>query len=80
MQGFDRMKTQKPKKTVAAPRDGFDLSFSEALERFIRTDPKELASAIEKTKRRADEIERSAAERRERLRAAIRGPAKKFSL
>ncbi|BDV34674.1 hypothetical protein SS37A_22030 [Methylocystis iwaonis] len=72
--------SKKTKKTENTPLIGIDLSFGEALERFLQTDPKELASAIEKTKRRSDEIERSAAERRERLRSAAKGPAKKFSL
>jgi hypothetical protein len=50
------------------------LPFQEALERLIQTDPKELADAFRKNQERAEEIQRSAKERRERLRRAIRDP------
>ena len=51
-----------------------DMSFDEASARLIQTDPKEMADAVERNKKRVDEIRESAAERRKRLREAIRGP------
>jgi hypothetical protein len=62
------------------PRALSGMPFDEALARLIQTDPKEIADALERNKERADDIERSVAERRERLRAATRGPKKKFRL
>jgi hypothetical protein len=57
-----------------------DMNLNEALARFLQTDPKEMADAFERNRRRIDEIRRSAEERRERLRAATRGPKKQSSL
>jgi hypothetical protein len=56
------------------------IPFDEAIARLLQTDPKEIADAFEKTKKRSDEIERSVNERCERLRAARSGPRKKFRL
>jgi hypothetical protein len=50
------------------------LPFQEALERLIQTDPKEMADTFKKNQERAEEIQRSAKERRERLRRAIQDP------
>jgi hypothetical protein len=56
-------------------KGGFpSLPFQEALERLLQTDPKEMADAFKKNQERAEEIQRSAKERRERLRRAIQDP------
>ena len=54
-----------------------DMPFEEALRRLAQTDPKEITDAIEQNRKRADDIRQDAAERRERLRAASRGPTKR---
>lgn len=69
---------EKPIKPTGGPFAGLERELGEALERFIRSDPEELAEAIEKTRKRADEITQSAAGRRERLRSAGRRPARKY--
>ena len=56
------------------------ISFDEALGRLLQTDPKELVDVFKQNRKLSDEIERSVDERRERLRAATRGPKKKFRL
>jgi len=56
------------------------IPFDEALARLLQTDPKELADEFGRIKQQSDEIERSVDERRKRLRAATRGPRRKFSL
>ncbi|GLK86704.1 hypothetical protein [Ancylobacter defluvii] len=43
-------------------------------------DPKEIVDALKRNRNDSDEIRRSADERRERLRGAVDGPRKKFSL
>ena len=40
------------KKRTTEPQFGLDMSFGEALERFIQTDPKEVEASIAKSKRR----------------------------
>jgi hypothetical protein len=56
------------------------LPKDEALTHLVKSSPKEIADAFERNRRRADEIERSAGERRERLRGATASPKKKFGL
>jgi hypothetical protein len=68
------------KRKEKTPSPKYDMNLNEALARFIQTDPKELADAFERNARRAKEIKRSAEERYERLRAATKGPEKKFGL
>src|SRR4051812_7701686 len=75
---IDRMTQKKPPKARDAPPKELDMSFHEALQRFIPTDPKERADAFEQNRQRADKIERSVDERRNRLRSANRGPKKHF--
>jgi hypothetical protein len=58
-----------------------DMSFDEALARFIQTDPKEVADEIDKIKRRDREVEEYVEERRRSVRhGARRGPKKRFRL
>jgi hypothetical protein len=70
------MNDRKKKGSEAAE---LDMSLNDALARFIQTDPKELADAFERNKQSIEEIQRSADERRQRLRAATRGPTKRFN-
>ncbi len=57
-----------------------NMSLNEALARLLQTDPKEMANAFERTKKRADEVRRSADQQYERLKSAISGPKKQFRL
>lgn len=60
--------------------DSCARSADRQFQRMVEDLPGEIADAVERTKRRADEIRQSAGERRERLRAATRGPSKQFRL
>jgi len=81
MPGVSRMsKSRGVKPPQGDPLIGVGLSFEEALERFIRADPNELSIAIENNRKHADEISRSARQRRQRLRDAEREPTKKFGI
>jgi hypothetical protein len=70
--------TLRKKKSLA--RSGQDVNLSNELSRFLRVDPKEMADAFERNKQRAEDIRRSAEERRKRLSGLDSGPKKQFSL
>ena len=70
----------KPAPPPGPPRAGQDTPVHEAFARALGITPAEIASAFRQTGERAEEVRRSAAERSERLRAAVRGPAGRFRL
>ena len=56
-----------------------DMSFDEALARFIQTDPKEVADEIDEIKRRDREVSEYVDERRKSIRKGARRANKRFS-
>jgi hypothetical protein len=71
------MKEHKKKRARGAE---LDMNLNDALARIIQTDPRELTDAFKRNEERADEIRRAVEERRERLRTALQGPKKQFSI
>ena len=70
---------------MSAPRkDRPDLlagmSFSEAIQRLVQTDPKELADAFAETERENEEARRYVEERRESIRRGARRVPKRFRI
>jgi hypothetical protein len=57
-----------------------EMGFDEALERFIQTDPKELASALERVRQGQAEVERRANQVRENIRRGVRVPGRKLGI
>lgn len=57
-----------------------DMPFDEALARFIQTDPRELADAMERVRRGQAEVEKRAHEIREKIQAGVRRPGRKLRL
>jgi predicted CopG family antitoxin len=57
-----------------------DMSFDEALRRYVQTDPKELADMIEEAKRKGEEVERFIEERVDSIQRAARRAPKRFRL
>ena len=65
-----------PKKTPKKSRGLADMPFSEALERFIRTDPRELNEALEtyqRLKQEAKSLEKQVDEDQDRVTKRLRG-------
>ena len=60
--------------------DLHDLSFQEALGRFLNTDPKELEEEIERVKRKQEAAEQYVEERKKSIRKGARRANKKFRL
>jgi hypothetical protein len=70
------MTDKRDKAMPSTPNNGFD----EALRRFIQTDPKELADAMERVRQGQAEVERRANEVRESIRRGLRQPGRKLGI